>query len=141
MRGGHEVAHEFQQQPLLLRRPERVVPAYPIEKVADVNAEHLRRFVEPASGHAVDALLILVGLLESDPMSSANWCWLRPSMIPPFSDALADMPVDILRTTASASIRTRLLAHYGASRGIRTRVDQHSREISPKLRLPKNADG
>jgi hypothetical protein len=55
MREGHEVAHEFQQQPLLLRRPERVVPAYPIEKVADVDAEHLRRLVEPASGHAVDA--------------------------------------------------------------------------------------
>jgi hypothetical protein len=27
MRDGHEVAHEFQQQPLLPRRPERLGPA------------------------------------------------------------------------------------------------------------------
>jgi hypothetical protein len=71
-------------------------------KVADVDAEHLRRLVEPASGYAVDALLILVGLLESDPDEFRELVLAETEHDPPFSDALADMPVDILQTTASA---------------------------------------
>jgi hypothetical protein len=63
IRDGDEAAPQLQQQSLLRRRLERVVPAQSLEEVADLDTERLSDLVQASSGDAVDPLLVALLLL------------------------------------------------------------------------------
>jgi hypothetical protein len=55
-RDGDEVARQFQQHPLLLRRLECIVAADSLEEVADVDTERLSNSIQASRGYAIDPL-------------------------------------------------------------------------------------
>src|ERR687897_529806 len=93
---GFEVPRQLQQQALLGRRLKRPATLQPLEKIADLNAEHLRGLVKSASSHAVDAFFVLMGLLIGYPDQLRELLLGETEHDPPFAHARAEMPVNIL---------------------------------------------
>jgi hypothetical protein len=69
-----------------------------LEEVTDIDAERLRDIVQAAGSNAIDALLILVGLLIRDSDQLGHLLLGEPEHDPALAHACTDMAVDVLRT-------------------------------------------
>ena len=75
-----------------------IATVHALEEVADIDPERLRDIVQTASSDAVDALLILVGLLIGDADQLGHLLLGEPEHDPALAHARTDMAVDVLRT-------------------------------------------
>src|SRR3954454_14551051 len=118
---GGEAPRQLEQQPLLGRRQGGLAQA--LEEVAGLDPERPRERVQPPGGDAVEALLVLVGLLVGDADQPGQLLLRQPEHDPPLAHPRADVAVDVLRAGATRPSRRRLR---------RRRSPQHS--VSPATR-------
>src|SRR5579863_7504683 len=89
-----EITRDLQQHPLMRRGRARRFLAEAFVEIRDRRIEHAGDLVEPAGRHAVDAALVLVGLLISDADHLGELLLGQAQHDTPFADAPADVIVD-----------------------------------------------
>ena len=114
----------------------------PLEKIADINTQHLGDLIKAARGHAVDAFFILVSLLVGDPDPFGELLLGEAEHDPSCPHAGADMPVELARMSPTGTSLDPRLNHRCRQRPpMRTKHQSRSDRLKNQLEIAAFAGG
>jgi hypothetical protein len=61
VRNAHEITGEVQEHPLAGGRPNAPAALHSLVEIAGIDSQNSGNFIQPASGHTIDPLLVLTG--------------------------------------------------------------------------------
>ena len=111
---GAEVPRQFEHEPLVRRRLDRLFYLCPFEEVVDLDSKGLCDNVEPAGGNPVEALLILVRLLVGDSDQLRHILLGEPQQDATLADAGSNIAVNIHNTATDRGRTDRRLGRVAA---------------------------
>jgi hypothetical protein len=103
----HVVAGEIQKHQLLGRRHEAAFRLQPLKKVSDLDPEPLGDAIQPAGGHTVETLFVLVGLLIGHPDQLSHLLLGQAQHDAALAHPSPDVAVDILCPTSICPLLSR----------------------------------